>query len=200
MQDVSTKDKRTVLFVSHSMLAVQKLCTSGLLFEKGCIKDSGYVNDIIANYVSTGATDVYSNTELTGQPQIVAAKILTQSPRTDIGLEMMVEWTLPEDMQGIKIGIGFSTPEGQRIFDCAPEDIGLRSPHIKGRYTAIFKVPPNTLMARYYHVGFGLWKNSTVFDFHNPALAVAVEPAPNGPYSHENVREGLININCNWIV
>src|SRR5438477_3863428 len=77
MRDVSTKEGRTVLFVSHNMLAVQKLCTRGLLFEKGCIRASGHINDIVADYVSTGASDAYFNTELSGEPQILSAKILT---------------------------------------------------------------------------------------------------------------------------
>jgi lipopolysaccharide transport system ATP-binding protein len=35
MKDVSTKDGRTVLFVSHSMSSAQALCTKGLFMEKG---------------------------------------------------------------------------------------------------------------------------------------------------------------------
>jgi len=198
MQDVSTKEGRTVLFVSHNMFAVQKLCKSGILLEKGSIKASGNTKDIIANYVSKGETDAYSNTKLNGQPQIVAAKILTISPRTDAALEVMVEWVLPEDIQGIKIGIGFSTPEGQRIFDWAPEDSDLLSPDKKGRYKAIFKVPANTFMARHYCIGFGLWRNSTVFDLPNPALKFSVEASPSGPYAHESSRDGFVNINCDW--
>ena len=110
----------------------------------------------------------------------------------------MIEWVLPEDISGIKIGIGFNTPEGQRIFDCPPEDVGLASPNTKGQYKALVTVPSNTLMARNYGISIGLWKNSTVFDHPNPALAVSVEASPSGPYSHENSREGLVNINCDW--
>ena len=198
MQDVA-KIGRTVLFVSHNMLAVQKLCTKGLLFERGYKKAFGDINYIIADYLSTGANDMYLNTELTGQPQIIAAKILTTAPLTAARLEVMIEWVLPEDISGIKIGIGFNTPEGQRIFDCAPEDFGLASPNTKGQYKALVTVPSNTLMARNYGISIGLWKNSTVFDHANPALAVSVEASPSGPYSHENTREGLVNIiNCDW--
>jgi lipopolysaccharide transport system ATP-binding protein len=189
---------RTVLFVSHNMLAVQKLCKNGLLLEKGSIKASGHIQDILDDYAATAANDVYSNPEPTGKPQIVAANILTKAPRTDASLEVMIEWVLPEDIQGIKIGIGFNTPEGQRIFDCPPEDLGLLSPDKKGRYKAFVKIPPNTLMARHYGISIGLWKNSTVFDHANPALALAVEPAPSGPFSHENNREGLLNVKCDW--
>jgi lipopolysaccharide transport system ATP-binding protein len=197
MKDVAGHG-RTVLFVSHNMLAVQKLCKNGLLLGKGSIRASGHIQDILDHYASTRATDVYSNMELTGEPQIMAARILTKAPRTDAPLEVMVEWVLPEDIKGIKIGIGFNTPEGQRIFDCAPEDFGLCSPDKKGRHKAFVTTPLNTLMARRYGISIGLWKNSTVFDHANPALALAVEPAPSGPFSHENNREGLVNVKCDW--
>jgi lipopolysaccharide transport system ATP-binding protein len=198
MQDVASQQGRTVLFVSHNMLAVQKLCTNGLLLEKGAIKAAGLIHDIIANHLSTGATDVYSNLELNGHPQILAAKILTPFPRTDTHLEVMVEWVLPIDLRGVKIGIGFNTSEGQRIFDCAPEDFGLRSPDKQGRHRAKFQVPAHTLMARHYAVSIGLWKESTVFDHPNPALKFSVEPAPSGPYSHQSTRDGFVNIKCDW--
>jgi hypothetical protein len=74
----------------------------------------------------------------------------------------------------------------------------LRSPETKGIHKAIIRIPPNTLMARYYAIGFGLWKNATVFDLPNPALSLSVEPSPSGPYLHENTREGLVNVNCAW--
>jgi ABC-type polysaccharide/polyol phosphate transport system ATPase subunit len=197
MQNVA-KTGRTILFVSHNMLAVQKLCTKGLLIERGRTKAYGYVDDIIADYISSGASDKYFNTELTGQPQITAAKIVTIAPLTNAPLEVMIEWFLPEDISGIKIGIGFNTPEGQRIFDCPPEDLGVASPDTKGQHRAIVRIPPNTLMARKYGISIGLWKHSTVFDHANPALVVSVEASPSGPYSHENAREGLVNIRCDW--
>jgi len=82
---------RTILFVSHNMLAVQKLCKKGLLLEKGLIKASGGIQEIIGHYAKTNATDVYSAPILTGQPQIVAAQLLTKVPRTDTPVEVMIE-------------------------------------------------------------------------------------------------------------
>ena len=198
MQDVSQREGRTVLFVSHNMLAVQRLCTRGLLFANGRLKVSGSINDVIGDYASTNATDEYLNTKESNLPQIVAAKILTVSPNIETPLEVMIEWVLPEDIRGVKIGIGFNTSEGQRIFDCAPEDLGQRSPDKKGRYKATFTVPPNTFMARSYYVSIGLWRESVVFDHPNPALQFIVEKVPRGPYSHQSSRDGLLNVKGVW--
>ena len=50
MQDLSTGQGRTILFVSHNMGAVKKLCKNGILLEKASIKYSGDINDVIKEY------------------------------------------------------------------------------------------------------------------------------------------------------
>jgi lipopolysaccharide transport system ATP-binding protein len=51
MDDVA-KQGRTVLFVSHNLAAVNKLCLSGLLLENGCIKKYGPISCIVNEYLS----------------------------------------------------------------------------------------------------------------------------------------------------
>jgi len=51
MQDVAKGEGRTVLFVSHNMASVSKLCTKGILLENGGIKRRGDINDIIIHYM-----------------------------------------------------------------------------------------------------------------------------------------------------
>ena len=50
MQDVSKGEGRTVLFVSHNMGSVRNLCKSGILLEKGMVKYTGNISDVIAKY------------------------------------------------------------------------------------------------------------------------------------------------------
>jgi lipopolysaccharide transport system ATP-binding protein len=55
MQEVSTGaggGGRTVLFVSHSMAAVQALCTSGILMQRGQVAFVGPVNDVVERYIA----------------------------------------------------------------------------------------------------------------------------------------------------
>ncbi len=51
MKDVAGQG-RTVLFVSHNMVAVQSLCNKGLLLEKGRIVSTGAATDIVQQYMS----------------------------------------------------------------------------------------------------------------------------------------------------
>jgi ABC-type polysaccharide/polyol phosphate transport system ATPase subunit len=197
MSEVS-RSGRTVLFISHNMLAIQKLCTRGILMEAGRLKFGGAVEDVVAAYLSTGTSDSYSCAPNGKHPQITSARVLTLAPRTDSVLEIGLEWVLPQRVRGIKVGVGFNAADGQRIFDFAPEDEGSRIPEEAGHYKAVFRIPANTLMARNYGVSIGLWSGSVVYDHANPALRIAMEAAPIGPYSHEGTREGLVNIPCGW--
>lgn len=52
MQDVSKGEGRTVLFVSHNMASVKKLCTKGVLLENGQLKFMGGIEDTIEKYLS----------------------------------------------------------------------------------------------------------------------------------------------------
>jgi len=54
MGDVSKKEGRTVLFVSHNMAAVEKLCRRGFLLEKGRIAKSGEMGEVIDAYLQDG--------------------------------------------------------------------------------------------------------------------------------------------------
>lgn len=53
MQDISKGEGRTVLFVSHNMAAVKRLCARGILLENGKISYTGKINDAIDAYLSS---------------------------------------------------------------------------------------------------------------------------------------------------
>ncbi len=54
MRDVSTKDGRTVLFVSHNMASVKSLCKRGILMQNGLIEKEGSVPDVVDHYLNSG--------------------------------------------------------------------------------------------------------------------------------------------------
>jgi len=51
MQDVARQEGRTVLFVSHNMAAVSRLCSRAVLLESGRVAMSGAARDVVANYL-----------------------------------------------------------------------------------------------------------------------------------------------------
>jgi lipopolysaccharide transport system ATP-binding protein len=53
MQDISKGEGRTVLFVSHNMDSIMRLCTRALLMKNGNIIEDGKVSDVVDTYLST---------------------------------------------------------------------------------------------------------------------------------------------------
>jgi lipopolysaccharide transport system ATP-binding protein len=54
MQDLSTGQGRTVLFVSHNMEAVKQLCNWGTVLERGGVKYKGNIENTIDAYIESG--------------------------------------------------------------------------------------------------------------------------------------------------
>ncbi len=61
MQDVSEQEGKTVLFVSHNIEVVRKLCTKGILLDKGRTVTVGRSKEAIDSYIQSGlgAQSVY---------------------------------------------------------------------------------------------------------------------------------------------
>ncbi len=56
MEDVS-REGRTILFVSHNMDAVEKLCNRGILLEQGRIVMDDDINEVVRNYIENAMSD-----------------------------------------------------------------------------------------------------------------------------------------------
>jgi len=57
MQDISTSDGRTVLFVSHNMAAVKQLCNHCVILKNGEVDKNGVVDSMISEYLTTDTTE-----------------------------------------------------------------------------------------------------------------------------------------------
>lgn len=50
MEDVSKNEGRTVLFVSHNIGAIQKLCRAGIFLDRGTVRTLGPIEDVLKGY------------------------------------------------------------------------------------------------------------------------------------------------------
>jgi len=58
MHEVSDKEGRTVLFVSHNMAAIKTLCTSGIILHKGSMLYQGSVEECLEKYLAIDASNL----------------------------------------------------------------------------------------------------------------------------------------------
>ncbi len=78
MNDVSRREGRTVLFVSHNLSAIAGLAGRGLLMKDGAVLIDGTVDRAIAGHLSQGVTDsVYVAPEQRAVPYVSRAEITT---------------------------------------------------------------------------------------------------------------------------
>src|SRR6266571_4717136 len=74
LDDVA-RSGRTVLFVSHNMAAIQRLCTSAILLHHGKLVRAGAVRSIVAAYLGGEARGGFVASARTGGPQVLSADL-----------------------------------------------------------------------------------------------------------------------------
>lgn len=93
---------RTILFVSHNMVAVQSLCTRALWLEKGAVLKDGPVEEVVKDYLGTYSAQLESRTwepaEAPGteEARLRSIKVASDHPQGDftIGTGVRVELEL----------------------------------------------------------------------------------------------------------
>jgi lipopolysaccharide transport system ATP-binding protein len=74
MGDIASEEGRTVLFVSHNMVSVRRLCERGILLNAGVIETMGPIDDTLNQYMSikekTQLQDLASRTDRSGNGKL----------------------------------------------------------------------------------------------------------------------------------
>jgi lipopolysaccharide transport system ATP-binding protein len=127
MQDISQGDGRTVLFVSHNMDSIMRLCTRAILLKDGSIIKTGKVAKVIDTYLSTefGATSqkIWSNNNGNSIVEIINVKAhdenFEQSENFKITKKIGITITYKVLEAGHKIhsAFNFFNSSGVNIFD-----------------------------------------------------------------------------------
>lgn len=96
MEDVSAREGRTVLFVSHNMAAIQRLCMKGVYLQSGRLMVSGPINTVVEAYISSqnNLAETKFNKNGLRQPP-VSCDILDVSIEIADGNNNIIEWDQP---------------------------------------------------------------------------------------------------------
>ena len=126
MRDVAT-DGRTVLLVSHNMMAVSSLCTRAAMLERGRLVCVGTVDAAVARYASNeGASlegDLRSRGDRSGSGEIRALSIAIRDARgaranlvaTGEPFEIVVEYQAKTEQLDVVISIDIELLDGTRL-------------------------------------------------------------------------------------
>jgi lipopolysaccharide transport system ATP-binding protein len=157
MGDVSGKEGRTVLFVSHNMNAISRLCSSSILLRNGLLVDHGFTPKIITDYLSVDEQSTahrqWEPHEATGNEiaRILSAGIFDESydvyEYVDIRKPIIIkmEYEVLTDDVKLTHAFVFHNEQGVRLFDSHDVNSAWKSNSVrkKGIYTAEMIIPGN---------------------------------------------------------
>ena len=125
MDEVSRRDGRTVLFVSHNMGAISTLCQSVIWIDAGAIHRNGVARDVIGEYLVRGSPNVDRHIDLGGIPRRVGSddrlhlesiEWLCDLPlRHGEPVKARVHFRTRTPLIDLAVGIGFSNMSGTRL-------------------------------------------------------------------------------------
>jgi lipopolysaccharide transport system ATP-binding protein len=201
-----TRSGRTVLFVSHNMAAIQRLCTSALLLDHGRLVHAGDVRATIAAYLSGGARDGYVAPHRTGRAQILSARLgkadggRVARPVCSEPIVCTVKYVLPTFGPDTRLTATLLTGDGVPLFMTGSIDYGLALPSEPGEYEAMLVIPAKTLMAGEFHLALTLMSTWQPLDAVRPALSFTVDPGASPLYRADAERVGHVQVDCSWSV
>ena len=164
MQDVSRKEGRTVLFVSHNMESIKKLCKRSIVLEKGKTIFDGLTSEAIDRYTSARKNEVHKykgervwNLDAPNNGNVKYTAVRTKNEKGEIKdvFDVSDEIILEIDYFVINAGYQFAvfvavgTRTNENLFLMADEYIygpwGKQNNKSVGNYRATFYIPKNLL-------------------------------------------------------
>ena len=196
---------RTVLFVSHNMAAIQKLCQKGLYLESGHITEIGNISQIVNRYLSSSKGDslIWENNDQQDKPEAYFRKIYIADEdwnpakviTTSDTIRVVMEFTLQKELRNLHLSLDLLDQYGSIIFVTAPPDQNIKPLTKKGnyRYRAIFPVP--ILLPKSYTIRVNLFDPKAQKRYHRvERINFKVEEIKEIPYQF-----GTITLKCDWL-
>ncbi len=201
MKDVSNSG-RTVLFVSHNMEAVQKLCNKGLMLSKGELKSSGSIETVMNAYLDsqTEGELVFDLSTVSAEDNapIKALQLRVTDMNDTLVSELVmgqrhkyiIDFEIVRELQGAVAGLGISSMFGQPIRTTWSKKRDLTP----GRYRAIFLSDVIQLTSGVYKLTVGMSSNGRTYHYIDQAGQLTISDV-SGLLEDEqiiNTKSGLL--------
>jgi len=154
MEDVSIKEGRTVLFVSHNLPLISQLCNKCTLFDGGKLIYTGQPVDSIIKYMSESAVDcaeyIHNSSNAESPVDLIAVRVKNNKRKLSVNhdhscaIYIEMEYLVKRTVNDVRFVVRLASQEGSIVLassDCDGLDAGQNS-RSAGRYVSICKVPP----------------------------------------------------------
>jgi lipopolysaccharide transport system ATP-binding protein len=204
---------RTILFVSHNLGAISRLCQRTLWFEHGRLRENGNTESVVTKYLVSGTEDggeaVFGSDGVIspGSEYVMldAVRVRTfdgiVTPSVSVNpFVLEVQYRVLKRAPGLRIGIRLSTHDGTAVFTSTDDDDRGGLVREPGVYVSRCSVPGGILNYGQYFVTVGcdFPKIQTHFNV-DPALSFHIGPGGAGGYTTDR-RGGILRLPLRWDV
>jgi lipopolysaccharide transport system ATP-binding protein len=214
MEDVSAREGRTVILVSHQMPAIQNLCTKCIMMDKGRLIMQGATDDIVNSYMSKGAElandGLVDREDRSGKGEVRITSIELRDDQGEV---------ITEAISGNNtiLSLGYEVKEGVELSDCvvcvevckdlkkyfslSSALVDTRPLRMSGKGRLDFRIPDWPLMGGKYHVNFFVGSKEGVQDYLNDASVIHVIDGDyygTGKLHHEGWQGVSVLVRHSW--
>ncbi|MCE3259893.1 MAG: transporter, ATP-binding protein [Bacteroidetes bacterium] len=200
MNEISKSDGRTILFVSHSMQSVQKICNVGVFLQSGKLIEQNHIDKIVNLYLQSGESGqaIYDIPTPANLSYGFAQKVFIENMQGEALYEVPVgsEWRVrilfkilkPTEHFIIGLGIVSSFDQPLRTSWSEPKDMQ------PGEYEMTFDHHDILFTTGVYKLVIGLSSNVRTFQYIDDVVNVFISDAGDAVHNSRivNTSSGLI--------
>jgi ABC-type polysaccharide/polyol phosphate transport system ATPase subunit len=176
--ETAEREGRTVIFVSHNLDAIARLCSRAIWVEQGQIAAQGATTDVVEAYLSAqvrqsavaeSITDPHGSVILRKVDVIDSAGRPFEFVRREEGFSIQVRFSILHSVPGLGVGIYIKTKRGVEVINEGWTDTEGRRPNDRGDYVVRLDIPPILNVGEYI---VGVWIGTmyeTLLDNHTAA-------------------------------
>ncbi len=140
MRDVASGG-RTVLFVSHNMAAIRRLCRSCLLLADGRITFIGEAETGVARYLESATANSSHPSDIVCKARDLDVVVRDLQVDQD-GEDLLIHFALSGTIRVPRLGVGVlvTTSTGDEVFKLSPRKTRLSVPRMEGDYRVSLRV------------------------------------------------------------
>ncbi len=210
MEDVSLKEGRTVLFVSHNMGMIGNLCNEGVLINKGQVEINGNINDVMNCYISKN--NHASNFNYSVSDEHLKNKInyfntinlvnskdeATSDFSLDENIRIRFSFTLNEVIPNVLIGIGIQDKFQNRITTLL-KPVDFFSILKDNVYCGSVVLPSGILAPNIFSFVFAIWlKDVIIYDLLENICSFKIHDNGTENSLYKELDYGSIILKANW--
>lgn len=214
MQDISRGEGRTVLFVSHNLMAVQTLCSRSLLLKNGQLIYTGTTADVINKYLSAdaeqiGALDMSQKLSELNDETITINQIKVQlSEQGNLAfdtveqIELQFDLTVKQACSGLRIGFDLLEEKSATVLfrGFHDDDATELSYFPSGNYSVSVQIPEKLLAPGNYKIqpAIGIHNNRWVLYDSEVVIPIEVININGLNRAYADTRPGSIMPRLAW--